>query len=121
MPLRLAVNPASERVYVVDGTAPGADRGELWTIEGLTGAAASRPLGALPMGVALDSETGEVVVTDARLGTISVLDAAGQQVQWQRQIGAAPHGLYVSRSLGRAYVVLSGPDSLAVLDWPPSR
>jgi DNA-binding beta-propeller fold protein YncE len=118
--LRLAVNPATERVYVADGTAPGAERGELWMFDGLGGAATSRPLGALPMGVAVEPETGDVLVTDARRGTLAVLDPTGREMKWQGQVGAAPHGLVASRALGRAYVVLSGPNSLAVLDWPPA-
>ena len=121
MPLRLAVNSATERVYVADGTAPGADQGELWTLDARGGAAGIRPLGTLPMGVAVEPETGDVLVTDARRGTLAVLDPAGREMKWQGQVGAAPHGVVASRALGRAYVVLSGLDSLAVLDWPPAR
>jgi DNA-binding beta-propeller fold protein YncE len=117
--LRLAVNPGTERVYVADGTAPGAEQGELWTLDGRGGAATSRPLGPLPMGVAVEPETGDVLVTDARRGTLAVLHPTGREMKWQGQVGAAPHGLVASRALGRAYVVLSGPNSLAVLDWPP--
>jgi DNA-binding beta-propeller fold protein YncE len=48
-----------------------------------------------------------------------VLDADSQTVQWEATVGAAPHGVVVSRTLGRAYVVLGGSNSLAILDWPP--
>ncbi len=119
MPLRVAVNPRTERVYAADGTAPGADRGYLWTIDGRSGAAASRPFGALPLGVTADAEADEVLVTDARLGTLAVLDGSGQELRWLGAVGAAPHSIVVSRALGRAYVVMSGANALAVLDWPP--
>jgi YVTN family beta-propeller protein len=119
MPLRVAVNPATERVYVADGTAPGAERGELWTVDGRALNATSRPLGILPMGIAVEPETENVLVTDARRGTLAVLDPSGQEVRWQGMLGAAPHTVVAVPALGRAYVVLSGPDSLAVLDWPP--
>jgi YVTN family beta-propeller protein len=120
MPLRVAVNPRTERVYAADGKAPGADRGELWTIDGRTGATASRPLGALPLAVAVDAEADEVVVADARMGTLALLDGTGQDLRWLGAVGVAPHTVVPSRALGRAYVVLSGQNGLGVLDWPPA-
>jgi len=120
MPLRVAVNPKTERVYAADGTAPGADRGALWTVEGWSGATTSRPLGALPLAVAADAEADEVVVADARLGTLALLDGTGQDLRWLGAVGPAPHTLMASRALGRAYVVISGTNALAVLDWPPA-
>jgi YVTN family beta-propeller protein len=119
MPWRVAVNPRTERVYVADGTSPGADQGSLYTVEGWTGMVDSRPLGAVPLGVAVDPGTQEVLVTDARLGTLSVLDETGQQVRWQGVVGPAPHTVVPVRALGRAYVVLSGLNALGVLEWPP--
>jgi YVTN family beta-propeller protein len=119
MPLRVAVNSRTERVYAADGQAPGADRGELWTVEGRTGATASRPLGALPLAVAADPEGDEVLVADARMGTLAVLDGTGQELRWLGAVGAAPHTVVASRALGRAYIVLSGQNALGVLDWPP--
>jgi YVTN family beta-propeller protein len=119
MPWRVAVNPRTERVYVADGTSPGADQGSLYTVEGWDGAVQGRALGAVPLGVAVDPATQEVLVTDARLGTLSVLDENGQQVRWQGVVGPAPHTVVPARGLGRAYVILSGQDALAVLEWPP--
>jgi len=119
MPWRVAVNPRTERVYVADGTSPGADQGTLFTVDGWSGTISSRPLGAAPLGVTVDVESDEVLVTDARLNTLTVLDGAGQEVRWQGVIGQAPHTVVPVRALGRAYVVLSGPNALAVLDWPP--
>jgi len=80
---------------------------------------ADRPLGAVPLGVAVDPDSDEVLVTDARLNTLTVLDGAGQVVKWQGVIGPAPHTIVPVRALGRAYVVLSGQNALGVLDWPP--
>jgi YVTN family beta-propeller protein len=119
MPWRVAVNPRTERVYVADGTSPGADQGSLYTVEGWNGTVDSRALGAVPLGVAVDPGTQEVLVTDARLGTLSVLDETGQQVRWQGVVGPAPHTVVPVRALGRAYVILSGQNALAVMEWPP--
>ncbi len=120
MPLRIAVDQAMQRLFVVDGTAPGADRGELWTIDVRSGATSRLPLGALPMGVAVDPDSHEVLVTDARRGTLTLLDPTGQQVRWEAALGVAPHTVVPSRTLGRAYVVLGGASSLAILAWPPA-
>ena len=119
MPWRVTVNPRNERVYVADGTAPGADQGSLYTVEGWDGTVQGRALGAVPLGVAVDPSTQEVLVTDARLGTLSVLDENGQQVRWQGVVGPAPHTVVPVRGLGRAYVILSGQNALAVMEWPP--
>jgi YVTN family beta-propeller protein len=119
MPWRVTVNPRTERVYVADGTSPGADQGSLYTVEGWDGTVQGRALGAVPLGVAVDPITQEVLVTDARLGTLSVLDETGQQVRWQGVIGPAPHTIVPVPGLGRAYVILSGQNALGVLEWPP--
>jgi YVTN family beta-propeller protein len=119
MPWRVAVNPRTERVYVADGTSPGADQGSLFTVDGWGGTVQSRALGAVPLGLAVDPATREVLVTDARLGTLSILDESGQQVRWQGVVGSAPHTVVPVRALGRAYVVLSGLNALAVVEWPP--
>ncbi|HEY7062459.1 MAG TPA: YncE family protein [Chloroflexota bacterium] len=122
MPLRIAVNPVTERVYVGDGTTPGADRGELWTVDGRTQVATSRRLGWLPLGIGVDPEGDTVLATDARLGLLSVLDGTGQEIRWQGAVGAGPHTIVPSRALGRAYVVISATNTLGVLDWPlPAR
>ncbi len=119
MPLRLAVDPARERAYVLDGTAPGAGRGEIWTLDLARETVERRPLGTLPLGVTVDATTGDIIVTDAQRGTLTVLDADSQTVRWEATVGAAPHGVVISRTLGRAYVVLGGSNSLAILDWQP--
>jgi DNA-binding beta-propeller fold protein YncE len=120
MPWRAAVNPRNERVYVADGTTPGADQGALYTVDGWSGAVAQRPLGAVPLGVSVDPTSDEVLVTDARLNTLTVLDPSGQQVRWQGVVAPGPHSVAVAPSLGRAYVVLSGAAGLGVYAWPPA-
>jgi len=62
----------------------------------------------------------ELDFPNAQTHDFAVLDSTGRAMKWQGQVGEAPHGLVASRALGRAYVVLSGPNSLAVLDWPPA-
>ena len=119
MPLRVAVNPQTERVYAADGTAPAADRGSLWTMEGRKRDDDEPAMGALPLGITTDPEADEVLVTDARLGTLAVLDGSGQAVRWSRQWAPRRMGSS-SAGLGRAYIVVSGGNSLAVLDWPPA-
>lgn len=74
----------------------------------------------MPLGVAVEREGEDVLVTDARRGTLAILDAEGRDVRWEWAVGAAPHAVYASRALGRAVVVLGGDDSLAVLAWPPA-
>ena len=120
MPLRVAVNPRTERVYAADGTAPGVDRGELWTTDGWSGVPSHRPLGALPLGIAADATADQVLVTDARQGTLAVLEGPGQELRWLGAVVAASHSVLASRGLARAYMVVSGRNLLAVLDWSPA-
>jgi len=70
LPQGVAVNPATNKVYVANSVVPG-------TVSVINGqrntVTATIPVGAAPFGVAVNPKTGTVYVTNSGDGTVSVI------------------------------------------------
>jgi YVTN family beta-propeller protein len=110
-PIVILPDPAQQRVYVVADTT-----NELVAIDTRDQSIANRlTLPARPSGAAL-AANGALYVSGAEAGQLWQVDLGNWRVGAPIRVGSRPAGLAVNADGTRAYVALSGQDSLAVVD-----
>ena len=119
-PVDIAVNPASNRVYVTNASF---DDQSLSVIDGVSNTILSTiPLAGTPAGLAVDATTGRIYVGISDLDRVDILDGANNTVVNSVAIGGDPrqpalnpnkHRLYVTRGDDRLVVVNTTVDAVA--------
>lgn len=73
------------------------------------------PVGAEPFGVAVDSRSGNVFVTNAGSDNVSVISPATETVVASVDVGSAPHGIAYDPTDDELFVANSGSGSVTVI------
>lgn len=115
-PLRVAVDPTANRVYVTDD-----ENNTLTVLDGATNAM----LGTLPLAgggheLAVNARTGRVYVSNSADHSVSVLDGPNLQLLTTVPIAGSAGAVGVNESLDRVYVV-TDKGTVAVLDGETGR
>jgi len=114
-PGRAAVNPVTHQVYVT------CTSGGVVVIDGTTKSVATTILlgaGSNPVGVAVDSSTDVVYVTEAGAAAVAVINGTSNAVTGTIALsaGSEPIGLAADTSAGRVYVADSGTGVISAID-----
>lgn len=73
-------------------------------------------LGNSPAGVAINSATGMIFVTNSKSDTVSVIDGLTRTVLQQIRVGGAPFGIAVNQNTNTVYVANWLSDSVSIVD-----
>lgn len=132
LPLALAVDTRTARVFVLGPAVPGAvvvpswGDGAVASLLGVLDARSGALLRTIPVGsgadtLAVDARTGRVFVGNRLTGTVGVLDA--RDSTWLRTVvvGGQPSALAVDQRRGRVYVVTGDSGTVSVLDAARGR
>ncbi len=76
---------------------------------------ASFPVGSDPFGVAIDTSTGNVYVTNTGSNNVTVINGSSGANVANIPVGASPYGLAYDPSTGDVYVANGGSDTLSVI------
>ena len=107
----VAVNPMTNRIYLVNGLWLG-----VWVIGGATNmVVATLPLETWPNGVAVNPTTNRIYVT-SRAGTVLVIDGGTNTVIATVPVGWSPVGVAVNPDTNLIYVVNKHSDNVSVID-----
>lgn len=123
MPVALAANPATGRVYVATRDIDnGHSRDEVVVLDDASGSVlATIPIGAGPLRVAVDPAANLVYVADNGGDTVTLLSGADNARVAALPVGRGPHDLAVDERTGRAYVSNADDASVSVLDGRGER
>ncbi|HZY92268.1 MAG TPA: YncE family protein [Thermoplasmata archaeon] len=110
----MAYDSADGSVWVADGSScvnqiQPATTGYGWNLT------ASVPVGTTPFGVAYDSKTGYVFVTNSGSDNVSVINASTARVIGSVPVGTTPMGVAADPSTGEVYVANWGSDDVTVI------
>ncbi|MEM3172604.1 polysaccharide deacetylase family protein [Nitrososphaera sp.] len=78
-------------------------------------------LGNSPAGVAINSATGMIFVTNSKSDTVSVIDGSTRTVLQQIRVGGAPFGIAVNQNTNTVYVANWLSDSVSIIDGSTLR
>jgi YVTN family beta-propeller protein/VCBS repeat-containing protein len=114
LPEGIAVNPATNRIYV-------ANRGSasVSVIDGATNKIAAKPIdvGPLPTGIAVNPVTNRIYVTLDGNNAVAVIDGETNAVIGSRiSVGKNPESIDVNPMTNRVYVANSGDNNVTVID-----
>jgi len=113
-PRAVAINPVTNRIYVVNGGATGANPFSLSVVDGVSRmVVATIPLAQGPVDVAVNSHLNRVYVSNIFQRRIQVVDGATNALLDPIPIGPGPVGLAVDETTNMLYVALnhrSGPE-----------
>jgi len=73
-------------------------------------------VGALPVGIALNSAGSRAYVTNLNSDTVSVIDTASNTVIGTVPVGGDPEGIALNPAGSRAYVTNLIPNTVSVID-----
>ena len=111
-PLRVAVNPSTNRVYVTDNGS-----NVLSVIDGNSDAViATTPVGAKPVGVAANQSTNRIYVANQGNSSVSVIDGTSNAVIATIGVGTNPTEIAVNPNTNRVYVGNGLSNSVSVID-----
>jgi YVTN family beta-propeller protein len=111
-PWGVAVNAATNRIYVANGGA-----GNVSVVDGATNAVvATINVGSGPRGVAVNPTTNRVYVANFNAGTVSVVDGGSNSVVATVAVGSQPFGVDVNPTTNRVYVANQGANNVSVID-----
>jgi YVTN family beta-propeller protein len=111
-PWGTAVDPTTNRIYVVNGSAS-----TVSVIDGTTnGVLATIPVGTFPSEAAVNTATHRVFVTNGGDNTVSVVDSTTNAVIATISVGANPFGVAVNQTTNRVYVANSSANTVTVID-----
>ncbi len=111
----VAVNSATNRIYVTDTTSTG----QVFVIDGNTDSqivAATMAVGMNPEGIAIHEAASRAYVANSGGGTVSVIDTTSNTVVTTITVGITPMAVAVQPSANRAYVTNSGSGTVSVID-----
>jgi YVTN family beta-propeller protein len=106
----LAVNPATNRVYVVNEALD-----KVSVIDGVTNAIVDTIATSQPRSIAVAPTLGRIYVTN-RTGTVSVFDANDHSSMGTIPVGILPSDIAVNETLDRVYAVNEGSGTVSVID-----
>jgi YVTN family beta-propeller protein len=111
---RVAVNPATSRVYVTTSDAVAAFDG--MALQPVAGS--PLPVGGAPRGLAFDTILNRVFVALNAAGAVAVIDAATNTVPGSINLGggSAPHGVAVDSERHLVYLTRRNPAGVTVID-----
>jgi YVTN family beta-propeller protein len=108
----VAVNPSTNRIYVVDSSANALD-----VIDGATNGVVQVPVGRDPRSLAVNASTNRIYVSNAGDGTLSVVDGSSNAVI-TLPIGGSG-SITVDERSNRIYVIREGdPGDVTIVDGP---
>jgi YVTN family beta-propeller protein len=107
----LAANASTHKVYAVD-TAHAA----VEIYDDLSQSSHRVHVGSEPVSVAVNTATGKAYVANAGDGTVSVLDAASDQVVATIPVGSHPYSIAANSATGKVYVTHTFGDQLTIID-----
>jgi YVTN family beta-propeller protein len=119
-PRGIAVNPATNRVYVANGLAEHVGTGGSNSVSVIDGATetvlATIDVGDRPAGVAVNSITNRTYVANSGSNTVSVIDGATNLVIATIAVGSQPTDVAVNAVTNRVYVGNVSSHNVSVLD-----
>jgi YVTN family beta-propeller protein len=74
------------------------------------------PIGGSPTGIAVNSDTNTIYVTDRESASISVIDAETNNIVKEIPIGGSPTGIAVNSDTNTIYVINGDSSSISVID-----
>ncbi|MHB8086460.1 MAG: YncE family protein [Dehalococcoidia bacterium] len=111
-PSGVAVNPVTNRIYVVNQLDHNVS-----VIEGATNTViAVIPVGGAPMDVAVNPATNRIFVTNETDDTVSVIDGVNNTVITSISVDSGPLGVAVNSSTNRIYVANQSSNTVSVID-----
>lgn len=117
LPLQIAVNAATGRVYV-----PDFDKGTLDVVDGGTDTLLPPvTVGSHPAAVAVNPATGRIYTANAGDGTMSVLDGGSHATLATIAVGIAPRAIAIDSTVDRIYAANYFGGTVAVLDGASNR
>jgi YVTN family beta-propeller protein len=111
-PCAVAVNPATNRIYVVNHEV--AAVAVIDATEGKT--LATVKVGEKPQGIAIDAKANRIYVANVHGDSVSVIDGARNAVIETLRVGHNPYALVVNDRIARLYTVLQGEIPYTVTD-----
>ena len=111
-PCAVAVNPATNRIYVVNH-----EDNTVTVIDGTLGKALGTvEVGKKPQGIAIDAKANRIYVANVHGDDVSVIDGARNAVIETLRTGRNPYALVVNDSTARLYAVLQSESPFTVTD-----
>jgi YVTN family beta-propeller protein len=110
-PQAIVFNGSKKKAYVVDRA-----HDAVYIISAQTQEQHRVQVGAGPISIAVNTETGRAYVVNAGDGTVSVIDGDTDTVVATVSVGSHPYSIAVNPAIGRAYVTHTYSDQLTVLD-----
>jgi len=116
-PRDVAVNAATNRIYVsITGTAA-APAGTVAALDGASGTLlATVPVGSRPGALTVNASTGRVYVVNQGSNSLSVIDGATNTVVASVSVGAAPVGIALNPATSRVLVTNAGSNDATLVD-----
>jgi YVTN family beta-propeller protein len=112
IPCAVAVNPATNRIYVVNH-----EDNTVNAIDGISGKAlAIVKVGEKPQGIAIDAKANRIYVANVHGDSVSVIDGARNAVIDTLRIGHNPYALVVNDRAARLYTLLQSEVPFMVTD-----
>lgn len=110
--LGMAVNPATNRIYVVD-----AATSQVVVIDGASRTVIARAsVGKTPQRISVNPVTNLVYVTDTHDGSVAVIDGTSYRVVATIPVGAGPSGIVVNPDTNRVFVANSESKTVSIID-----
>jgi YVTN family beta-propeller protein len=110
MPVAVAVNPLTNKVYVANR-----DSNNVTVIDGATNNTTTVAVGIQPFAVAVNPLTNKIYVANAAGGSVTVIDGATNNTTTVA-VGALPSGVTVNPVTNKIYVANRDGNSLTVID-----
>jgi YVTN family beta-propeller protein len=109
-PYALAVNPATNRIYIANSAS-----NNVTVIDGTTNATTTVSVGTAPAAVAVNPVTNKIYVANAGSSSVTVIDGATNATRTVAA-GTNPNALAVNALTNRVYVSNSGSNNVTVID-----
>src|SRR5215467_3114681 len=115
MPCAVAVNEATEKVYVANH-----DDDTVTVVEAAKGGrlAATLGVGRRPQALAIDPKRNLVYVANNHSDSMTVIDGAQNRVRETIKTGKNPYALAANPASGQLYVAIDAEKALEVIDMP---
>jgi YVTN family beta-propeller protein len=116
-PLAIAVNEATNKVYVACCNVADAAQRQVWVIDGATHATTQVPVGPFAKAIAVNPVTNRIYVANGGATTVTVIDGATDTVLTTVDISNTPEYVAINRVTNKIYVArFSSPYGVAVID-----